>query len=121
MMKINKKMILALMLMSLVVAPQVLAAPNGFNMGNVPVGLEASQDLAGILMNITNYILGFITIVAVLMLIWGGIQYLTAAGDEAAVEGAKHTITYAIIGLVVVGISYAIVVVVVNTLIRGNF
>ncbi len=122
MMKINKKMILGLVLLSLVAAPQALAAiQNGFAPGNVPSGLTESTDLAGILMNITNYILGFITIVAVLMLIWGGIQYLTAAGDEAMVESAKHTITYAIIGLVIVGISYAVVVVVVNTLIQGTF
>ena len=121
MMKISKKIILVLVLLSLIAAPQALAIQNGFAPGNVPEGLTESTDLAGILMNITNYILGFITIIAVLMLIWGGIQYLTAAGDEGQVDAAKKTITYAIIGLVVVGISYAIVVVVVNTLIQGTF
>lgn len=122
MMKINKKFILALMLLSLFILPQVSLATvgNGFYMNTPPAGIQ-NTSLAGIIMNITNYVLGFITIVAVLMLIWGGIQYLTAAGDEAGVEGAKHTITYAIIGLVVVGIAYAIVTVVVNVFIRGEF
>lgn len=119
MMKINKKLVLALMLLSLVAAPQVLAATNGFIPGNVPTGLSQSTDLTEILIRVTNYVLGFITIIAVLMLIWGGVQYLTAAGDEAAVDGAKHTIMYAVIGLVVVGLSYAIMVVVVNTIIGG--
>ncbi len=122
MFKINKKVILALMLLSLFVMPQISSAAvgNGFYMNTPPAGIQ-NTSLAGLVMNITNYVLGFITIVAVLMLIWGGVQYLTAAGDEAAVEGAKHTITYAIIGLIVVGLAYAIVTVVVDVFIRGQF
>lgn len=122
MFKINKKTVLALALLSLIVIPQVSSAAigNGFYMNTPPAGIQ-NTSLAGIVMNITNYVLGFITIVAVLMLIWGGIQYLTAAGDEAGVEGAKKTITFAIIGLVVVGIAYAIVSVVVNVFIGGQF
>ena len=122
MMKINKKLVAALMLLSLVVVPQALAASqNGFgtNPNTVPAGLQNSTDLTEILMRITNYILGFITIIAVLMLIWGGIQYLTAAGDEAAVDSGKKTITYAIIGLVIVGLSYAIMAIVVNVVLGG--
>lgn len=128
MFKINKKIVLALMLLSLMLSSQALAAEvtpgkpqNGFSVnGAKPAGINETS-LAGILTNITNYVLGFITIVAVLMLIWGGVQYLTAAGDEAQVESAKHTIMYAIIGLIVVGISYAIMVVVVQTFIQGQF
>lgn len=125
MFKINKSLLLGLMLLSLaaapVLAPQVMAAqPNGFSMTNPPAGIS-NTSLAGIIINVTDWVLGFITIVAVLMLIWGGIQYLTAAGDEGAVEKAKHTITYAVLGLIVVGIAYAIVQVVVMVFIQGNF
>ncbi len=91
----------------------------GWGVPTQPGGL--TNDLAGIVMNITNWTLGFIALIAVLMIIWGGVQYLTAAGDESMVEGAKKTITYGVIGLVIVGLSYAIVVVVVNTLIGGAF
>ncbi len=84
-----------------------------------PAGVPTN--LEGILVNITNYVLGLITIIAVLMLIWGGVRYLTAGGDEGAVEDAKNIITQAVIGLIIAGISYAVVVVVVNTIIGGVF
>ena len=119
-MKINKSLVLGLLLLSLVVAPQVMATTNGLLMASPPAGVT-NQDLAGIIVNVTNWILGFITIIAVLMIIWGGVQYLTAAGDEGAVEKAKHPITYAVLGLIVVGIAYAIVQVVVRVWIQGNF
>jgi len=111
---------MAAMALSLAAASQVLAVTNGFNMNAAPPGISTT-DLASIIINVTNWVLGFITLVAVLMLIWGGVQYLTAAGDDAAVEKAKHTITYAILGLIVVGIAYAVVVVVVNVFIGGSF
>lgn len=120
MFKINKKLLTALMVLSMTAASQVLAVTNGFGMNTAPPGI-VTTDLASIIINITNWVLGFITLVAVLMLIWGGVQYLTASGDEANVEKAKHTITYAILGLIVVGIAYAVVVVIVNTFIGGSF
>lgn len=94
-------------------APSFAFAVDAWGLPNKPAGLS-NTDLGGIVINITNYILGFITIVAVLMLIWGGIRYLTAVGDESAVEEAKNIIMQAIIGLIIVGISYSIVVVVVG-------
>ena len=54
--------------------------------------------------------------IAVLMLIWGGINYLTYAGDEDKARTGKKTISYAIIGLVVAGIAYAIVDVIITVI-----
>ncbi len=96
--------------------PDFMFAASAWGVPTPPSGLPNS-DLATIVMNITNYILGFVTLVAVLMLIWGGAQYLTAAGDESQVETAKNTITQAIIGLIIVGISYSVVVVIVTNFI----
>lgn len=47
--------------------------------------------------------------VAVVMIIVGGVRYVTSNGDQNAVTGAKNTIMYAIIGIVIALISYAIV------------
>jgi len=44
-----------------------------------------------------------------LLLVFGGMKYLTAQGDKEQVESARNTITYAIIGLVIVIGSYAII------------
>lgn len=50
------------------------------------------------LLNVLTYVIGAI---AVLMLIIGGLRYATSGGDPASVTGAKNTILYAVIGIVV--------------------
>ena len=64
----------------------------------------------------TNWILGFVGMIAVLMLIWGGINYLTSAGDEDKAKTGKKTIMYALIGLVIAGIAYALVDVIITVI-----
>ncbi len=59
--------------------------------------------------NIINYFLYAIGVAAVVMMIVAGIQMTTSAGDPGAVKKAKMTLTYAIIGLVVAILAYAIV------------
>lgn len=46
---------------------------------------------------------------AVLMLVWGGSSYVTSRGEQGATDKAKKTIIYAIAGLIVIMLSYAIV------------
>ncbi|NOQ68437.1 hypothetical protein GQ568_03270 [Patescibacteria group bacterium] len=69
-------------------------------------------DIRKAIMNITNWILGFIAIIATLVIIYGGVQYLTAGGNEDNVGAAKKTISYGIIGVVICGLAYAMVIVV---------
>lgn len=47
--------------------------------------------------------------VAVLFIIVGGFQYVSSAGNPESVQKAKNTILYAVVGLIVVILSYAIV------------
>jgi hypothetical protein len=47
--------------------------------------------------------------IAVIMLILGGLQYVISNGDAKRVESAKNTILYAIIGIVIAILAYAIV------------
>jgi len=58
------------------------------------------------IVNVALYIIGA---VSVLMLIYGGIRYTMSGGDTAAVTAAKSTIMYAVIGVVVALLAYAIV------------
>lgn len=120
MIKFNVKISLIAAALFLAISPRILAVTNGFQLNSPPPGI-AAVSLAQIVVNVTNWILGFVTILAVLMLIWGGAQYLISMGDEAAVQKAKNTITYAILGLIIVGISYAVVALVVNVFIGGQF
>jgi len=83
-----------------------------WGMGPPPVGAPADFDSA--IMNITNWVLGFIGSIAVLALIWGGVLYTTSAGNETQAETGKTTIKYAIMGLVIAGIAYAFVSIIVT-------
>ena len=57
------------------------------------------------------WILSIIGSLALLILIFGGVMYIGSTGDEQKVLTAKKTVTFAIIGIILVLISYAIVVV----------
>jgi len=74
--------------------------------GNVPQDLTGTD---GIFKTIVNILLFIIGAIAVIMLIIGGIRYTISGGDSSAVTGAKNTILYAIIGIVVALLAYAIV------------
>lgn len=58
---------------------------------------------------ISNILIFLVGAVAVIMLIWGGLQYVISAGDQKRVESAKNTILYSIIGIVIAILAFAIV------------
>jgi hypothetical protein len=64
------------------------------------------SDQIEIVVNILLFLLGA---VAVVMIVIGGIRFATANGDQSAVTSARNTILYAVIGLVVAIMAYAIV------------
>jgi len=73
-----------------------------------------TTDLEDAILNLTNWILGFVSMIAVLAIIWGGVMYIGSTGDENKATTGKHIITYALLGLVVAGIAYALVNVIVS-------
>lgn len=84
-----------------------LAAPP---QGVEPVGASAGDMTVGeLLTKVIEWILLFAAAVAVLFLILGGLQYVTSAGNKDRIEKAKQTILYAVIGLIVIALSYVIV------------
>ncbi len=62
-----------------------------------------------ITVNVIKWVLGFLGLVAVIMIIWGGVTWMTSAGNEEKVRKAKDILRAAIIGLVVVLLSWAMV------------
>ena len=63
----------------------------------------------GIFRTITNVMLFIIGAVSVIMLIIGGLRYVVSGGDSTAVQNAKNTILYAIVGVIVSILAYAAV------------
>jgi hypothetical protein len=73
----------------------------------------------GVFKLITNAALFLIGAISVLMLIYGGIRYTISGGDSSAVTADKNTIMYAIIGIIVALLAYAIVNFVLSALIQS--
>ena len=77
-----------------------------------PIDGVPMQDLDadnGLFERIVNFLLGFVALISVIMIIIGGIRYIISNGDQNAVTGAKNTILYAIVGLVIAIFGWAIV------------
>lgn len=62
--------------------------------------------------NLINAALAFSGFVALVLIIYAGIMYVTSKGDQAKLDNAKKTLTYAIIGLIVIFFSFFIVAVI---------
>lgn len=77
------------------------------NPGNVPTELFGGS--GSIFTTIVNILLFLIGAISVIMLIFGGIRYTISGGDAGNVTAAKNTIMYAIIGLIVAFLAFAIV------------
>jgi len=67
---------------------------------------DKAEGFVGTLVNVLLYILGAISVI---VLIIGGILYVISGGNSSSVAKAKNTITYAIVGLIVSFLAYAIV------------
>lgn len=63
----------------------------------------------GIFQRVTNTLLFLVGAISVIMLIVGGIRYIVSAGDQNQVTGAKNTIMYAIVGIIVAVMAWGIV------------
>lgn len=75
---------------------------------------SAGADVNSLIHTVINWMLGIAFGVAVLFLIVGGFWYITAAGNEETAEKGKGTVINAIIGIVIIILSYVIINVVAN-------
>lgn len=76
---------------------------------NTPTSLFGDGTDGGIFQTVANVLLFIVGAVSVIMLIVGGIRYTISQGDSGAVTSAKNTILYAIIGIVVSLLAFAVV------------
>jgi hypothetical protein len=97
----------------LLLAPAVVLAqgtgPLGWNDPNAGTSGLSNQTAVQIVTNVAYWILGILAAVAILMIIVGGIMYLTSAGNEDRVATAKKIIVYAIVGVVIALVALVIV------------
>ena len=115
-MKRIKQYIMALAFI-VVAAASIVAPAQAVNVFNgcaadpaAPVCAAAGTDQADSMIKIViNTILYIIGIISVIMIIIGGLRYTLSGGDSSSTKAAKDTILYAVIGLVVAIMAFAIV------------
>jgi len=72
--------------------------------------------IRSLILRIVNFALGFLGIVAVIMIIYGGVTYVTAAGADEQIGNAKKIILYSVVGIIIILLSFAIV----NTVLQAG-
>lgn len=85
--------------------------------GCTPIDLSRPaklSDLTFVIQNIIGLLAPAAAIAFLIMMIVGGFQFLTSGGDAKAVAGARTTLTYAIIGIILVVVSWLILLLIKN-------
>ncbi|MBR3323438.1 hypothetical protein IKG16_00945 [Candidatus Saccharibacteria bacterium] len=97
-----------------------------FDLKKFAVGATVNQiggkgsNLTGDVTTILTNIIMALGIAAVVVMIIGGVQYMTSAGDASKVEKGKKTIIYGLIGLVICALAFVIVNFVIGTILNNS-
>lgn len=74
----------------------------------------------GVFTTVANTLLYIVGALSVVMIIYGGLRYVISGGNSSAVTAAKNTILYAIVGLIISVLSYAIINFLLSTLMTSG-
>ncbi|MEX0649700.1 MAG: hypothetical protein WD200_01750 [Candidatus Andersenbacteria bacterium] len=105
----------SIMFVSTVGVLTLIVFPAAAKLDEVPPGacstwnIVCGSDLGGAIYGIINTFLVLVAVVAAVFVVIGGFQFITSSGDETQATKGKKTLLYATIGLIVVGLSAAIV------------
>lgn len=111
------KIAIIMIVAMLVLAPGIVVASNkdavcegaGIVSGSGAGCGTGANTLNDVIRKGLNFFSAIIGVIAVVMIMIGGIKYITSQGDSSQISSAKNTVLYAVIGLVVVAISQVIV------------
>jgi len=96
------------------VMAQSSSGGNGFlsstdNPGAVAGATGGESSVRALILTIVNFFLGFLGLIAVLMIIYGGVLIVTSAGEPDKAKKGKAILLYAAIGIVIILLSFAFV------------
>jgi hypothetical protein len=74
----------------------------------------------GIFTSVTNVMLFIVGAISVIMIVIGGLRYVVSGGNSSNVTAARNTILYAIVGLVVAMLAYALINFVITSFLPGS-
>jgi len=121
-MKLKYRLVLTGLLVATCAVIGIQASAADFGPDNIPNrGLPYTENVAaGLTTNLLNWFFIIAAALCVAVIVWAGITYATAGGDEEKVERAKNRLIYAIIGVVLIIAAYAIVRVIYSAISGGN-
>lgn len=71
-------------------------------------GINTTEDLKTKITAVTNIFVGFVSVIAAIILLYGAYLYITAGANEDNAKKGKTAIIYAIIGILVAALVYVI-------------
>lgn len=92
-------------------AALALSAKNVFaqiEIGEVSTGTGFATDLGSVITAVLSFVMIIAALLVFLYLIWGGIEWITSGGDKGKTESARNKITSAVVGMIILAASYAI-------------
>lgn len=109
-------------LKSLAVTASALAttASTAFAATNIEVPQSFFTDIGDLINRALKFVMVLGALLVFAYLIWGGIEWITSGGDKGKTESARNKITAAVVGLIVLAASYAILVILLNFLGAGD-
>lgn len=81
------------------------------------LGTENPEDIT---ISLVNVVLGFLSLVAVVIIMYGGFTWMTAAGNEDKIKTAQDILKAAVIGLIIILASWALTNYLINTAIDST-
>lgn len=81
----------------------------------VALGLSSDTPIQ-IIERLTNWLAGIVIAIGILAIIWAGINYVSSGGDAEQATTAKKIVKYALLGIIVAGVAWALVNVFVTTI-----
>ena len=79
------------------------------------VGFSAARNIPQLIGLSLRVVLGLMGSIALLLIVWGGFGWLTSGGSPDKIKKAKDTLLWAIIGLIIIFASYALVDILIRT------
>lgn len=117
-MKQIKSFLIALAVTFFAVAPSIALAQAGVPAPETPaeapvlvdpLNLNTDAPIEDLVSRVIKAFLGIVGIIALVLFLYGGILWLTSAGNSSKVEEGRNVFVWAVLGLVVIFSSYVIV------------
>ena len=129
--KLQYRTVLTYTTLALVAIFSIITAPitNAASDLSITSGADAARGnqqvtdlfgVGGVFTTVSNILLFIIGALSVIMIIIGGLRYVISGGNSTAVTSAKNTILYAVVGLIVALLAFAIINFVLGSLLTGS-